>query len=67
VDVGDPRKHGVHSGARIRADARGCDGCVREELAAVKQEAEELPREGTMAMKNARDLFVQTDSANQYA
>jgi hypothetical protein len=33
ADVRPPR--GPHADARPRADVRGCDGCVRKELAAI--------------------------------
>jgi hypothetical protein len=34
LDVDDPRQQGVLTDARLRADARGGDGGVRQELAA---------------------------------
>jgi hypothetical protein len=34
LDEGDPRPQGAHFGARLQINARGCDGRVRQELAA---------------------------------
>jgi hypothetical protein len=37
LDVDDPRQQGVLTDARLRADARGRDGSVRQELATVSE------------------------------